>query len=138
MFQPEPVEPVAPYTGAILYPLAEILELARGIIQNLERHHKILLRAAQDRGDDEEEAIQLNNLVDINLTTRAIDPVRWKESIEENNPYHVWTERELEELTHPRKAEEGLLGLSRIPRAEFVSPLTPCFPISALKLCARR
>jgi hypothetical protein len=121
IFQPEAVEPVAPFTGAILYPLAEILELARGIVQNLERHHRILLSAAQDRGDDEEEAIQLNNLVDINLTIYAIDPVRWKETVEENNSYHVWTELELEGLLHPRKAEEGLLGLCRIPRAEFVS-----------------
>jgi hypothetical protein len=122
IFQPEAVEPVAPFTGAILYPLAEILELARGIVQNLERHHKILLGSAQDRDDDEEEAIQLNNLVDINLTIYAIDPVRWKETVEENNSYHVWTELELEGLLHPRKAEEGLLGLCRIPRAEFVSP----------------
>lgn len=120
IFQPEPIEPVAPFTGAILYPLAEILELARGIIANLERHHRILLREAQDRMDDEEEAIQLNNLVDISLTVYAVDPLRWKGTVEENNPYHVWSEKELDGLTHPRKAEEGLLGLSRIPRAEFV------------------
>ena len=121
IFQPEAVDPVAPYTGAILYPLQEILELARGIVQNLERHHKILLKSAQDRGDDEEEAIQLNNLVDINLTIYAIDPIRWKEDKEEDNPDLEWTATELEGLNHPRKAEEGLLGLCRIPRAEFVS-----------------
>ena len=121
IFQPEPIEPVAPFTGAILYPLAEILELSRGIIANLERHHRNLLQQAQDRLDDEEEAIQLNNLVDISLTIYAIDPLRWKETVEENNPYHVWSEKELDGLTHPRKSEEGLLGLSRIPRSEFVS-----------------
>ncbi|PVF91694.1 hypothetical protein CPB86DRAFT_777634 [Serendipita vermifera] len=120
IYQPETIEPVAPLTGALLYPLAEILELARGIVQNLERHHKILLVAAQERQDDEEEAIQLNNLVDIGLTVWAIDPVRWKESVEANNPYHEWTEQELNILLHERKAEEGLLGLCRIPRAEFV------------------
>jgi hypothetical protein len=76
IYQPETIEPVAPLTGAVLYPLAEVLELARGIVHNLERHHKILLAAAQERQDDEEEAIQLNNLVDIGLTVWAIDPVR--------------------------------------------------------------
>ncbi|KAG8753053.1 hypothetical protein FRC14_006479 [Serendipita sp. 396] len=120
IFVPEPIEPVALFTGAVLYPLAEVLELARGIIANLERHHRILLQVAQEQQDDQEELIQLNNLVDINLTIYAVDPLRWKESVEENNPYHVWSEKELEGLTHPRKAEEGLLGLSRIPRAEFV------------------
>lgn len=121
IFQPEIVEPVAPFTGALLYPLEEILDLARGIVHNLEKHHKILLSSAQDRSDDEEEAIQLNNLVDINLTIYAIDPVRWKEAHEVNNPDYEWTTAELEGLTHPRKGEEGLLGLCRIPRAEFVS-----------------
>jgi hypothetical protein len=136
----ETPEPVAPFTGALLYPLAEILDLARGIVHNLERHHKILLRAAQEREDDEEEAIQLNNLVDIGLTLCAVDPiqwvqntaigaantltlfsVRWKESMEEERGgQYDWTPEEVEALTHPRKAEEGLLSLARIPRAEFV------------------
>lgn len=72
----ETPSPVAPFTGALLYPLAEILELARGIVHNLERHHKNLLRSAQDRGDYEEEAVQLNNLVDIGLVLGAVDPMR--------------------------------------------------------------
>ncbi|KIM26597.1 hypothetical protein M408DRAFT_330537 [Serendipita vermifera MAFF 305830] len=120
LFEPEVVEPVAPFTGAILYPLDEILELARGIVKNLKRHHNLLLCAAQDRTDYEEEAIQLNNLVDINLTIAVIDPLAWKESIEEENPGHEWGPAEVERLSHPRKAEEGLLGLCRTPRAEFV------------------
>ncbi|TDL15483.1 hypothetical protein BD410DRAFT_108524 [Rickenella mellea] len=118
--KPPPMEPVAPYTGTIQYPLNALLLLARSIVKDLEQHHRTQLDAARAVNNEDEEADALDNLMDVDQTMFAIDRVAWRARVELDDPGHKWSDKEFQEFNDISVAEDGLLTLGRVPKSAWV------------------
>ncbi|TDL14971.1 hypothetical protein BD410DRAFT_796823 [Rickenella mellea] len=118
--RPPPIEPVAPYTGKIRYPLDGLLDLARSIIHDLERHHRSLLEAAREADNEDGEAEEIDNLTDIDQSMFALDRLRWKARVEADSPGYEWSASDVEGFNDPSAGEEGLLTLGHTPKAAWV------------------
>ncbi|KAF8325529.1 hypothetical protein F5887DRAFT_1018708 [Amanita rubescens] len=91
-----------------------LLSLASKVVQSLHSHYDQQLQTA---GDEDSEAEIAENLYDVELTLKELDPVCWKELVDKR--------LESTELAHRANLQTritALLALGRIPKAFWVVP----------------
>lgn len=108
----KPVDPPAPYTGTLRYPLEALITLARTIIKAQEDHHIALRAAAEAAEDEDEEEEQSQIMFDISQASSALDGTRWKANAEAVRPGIKWDPNSLRHFEDPRGAEKALFRLS--------------------------
>jgi len=106
---PPRIEPIAPLTGTVHYPLDALLALAKLIIKDVHAHHTALRDAADDVDDEDTSAEEGYNIAHIYTALIQVDP-------------HLPPSMNDEEVTEaarrwvedPRSAERGLLELGLV------------------------
>ncbi|TDL22390.1 hypothetical protein BD410DRAFT_748639 [Rickenella mellea] len=115
-----PLEPVAPYSGTLRYPAAALLDLARSITRDLERHHRALLDAASEADNDDDYAEEVDNVVDLDGVMFTFDLLRYKARMETDNPNCKWEERHIQDFNDPNIGERGLITMGKAAKVEWV------------------
>jgi hypothetical protein len=114
VIRPTPIEPAAPYTGTLRYPIHALLSLARSLVASVESHHRGLFDAANARDDDDAFSTEADNLMDVDSLLYAIDRPRYRARVEKDSPGMVWTEIDLQDIKNPSYAESGLFTIGRL------------------------
>jgi hypothetical protein len=114
VIRPSAIEPAAPYTGTLRYPIHALLSLARSLVASVQGHHRQLFDAANAVDDDDAYATEADNLMDVDSLLYAIDRPRYRARIEKDSPGMVWTEIDLQDINNPSYAESGLLTIGHL------------------------
>jgi hypothetical protein len=111
VIRPPPIEPAAPYTRTLRYPLDVLLSLARSLVASVQSHHRELFDTASATDNDDASAEEADNLMDVDSLLYAIDQPRYRARIEKDSLGMVWTEIDLQDVHDPSYAESGLLKI---------------------------
>jgi hypothetical protein len=113
---PPHVEPIAPLTGIVRYPLDALLTLAKLIIKDVHAHHNGLRIAADDANDEDTSLEEGYNVANVYTALLQVEPLlpSWLDEKDVTEVERRWVE-------DPRSAEKGLLALGRVGKIGWVS-----------------
>ncbi|KIL71516.1 hypothetical protein M378DRAFT_19833 [Amanita muscaria Koide BX008] len=103
-----------------------LLSLASKAVHSLHSHYDQQRQMAVTAGDEDWEAKIVENLYDVELTLKELDPVYWKELVdkrlESTGGFTSWTATELARRAKLQTRINALLAIGRIPKAFWVVP----------------
>ncbi|KAF8337695.1 hypothetical protein F5887DRAFT_890474, partial [Amanita rubescens] len=99
-----------------------LLSLASKVVHSLYPHYEQQHQTAVTAGDEDSEAEIVENLNDVELTLKELDPIYWKELVDKRLEGKALPHGELAHRAKLQTRIAALLALGRIPKAFWVVP----------------